>query len=85
MRTSEPDFENGTLNAYAIQGNEIKSNDLYGMKVIAKVGYTGKDWAAYAGPTEWSDQHVAKSGNKIAKEAAVALFPTLAATLRWRL
>ena len=43
------------------------------MKVVALAGYVN-DWAAYRGPSSWSDEDVAAGGDKISKEAAEALF-----------
>jgi hypothetical protein len=83
-RTSEPDFEEGTLNGVAIEPDEIEGEDRFGYKVVALVGYHKVDWAAYRGPTTWSDEQVAATGDKITRDAAFALFPTLAGTLRYR-
>lgn len=44
-------------------------------KVVAVVGGSG-DWAAYRGLADESDEHVARSGDKISQEAAEGLFPT---------
>jgi hypothetical protein len=80
-RTSTPDFEPGTLNAYAISGGEIHEGDRFGYKVVAVVATGWSAWAAYKGPTSWSDEQVANEGDIISKEAASALFPTLAASI----
>lgn len=44
-------------------------------KVIAITGYSG-DWAAYRGPSDWTDSRVARHGDKVIREAAEGLFPT---------
>lgn len=81
-RTSQPDFEDGTLNPYLVQGDEIEPGDRYGYKVVAIIHQGWNGWAAYRGPTTWSDEHVAANGDPVSQEAAEALFPTLAATGR---
>ena len=70
-------------NAYRVHPDEIKPDDHYCYVVVAVVGY-GHDWAAYRGLADWSPERVADEGDKLAEEAAGALFPTLAATLRYR-
>ena len=45
-----------------------------GRKVVAVAGQV-RDWAAYVGPGDWSDDHVAKHGDKISKADARRLFP----------
>jgi len=69
-------------------GNVIPANlntgDRLGFKIIAVIGGMG-DWAAYAGPTNWSDDKVSKVGDKISKEAAEELFyAPRAADLKYR-
>ena len=44
-------------------------------KVVAVTGYGG-DWAAYRGPSDWTDDMVARQGDKISRLAAEGLFPT---------
>ena len=79
-RTSEPDFQTGTLNAYVIQGDEIHVDDRFGYKIIAVVWeYT---WCAYKGPTGWGDDKVALNGDQVDQKIAIALFPVLAATMK---
>ena len=50
-RTSEPDFEAGTMNGVLIGPDEIKPGDRFGYKVVAAVSTSGVDWEAYRGPT----------------------------------
>ena len=76
-------YSTTTLNPDTIRGDELLSDDHYGFKIIAVVGFAN-DWAAYIGPTTWSDERVAREGNKADREAAERLFPTLAANLHWR-
>lgn len=81
-RTNQPDFEDGTLNAYAVHGNEIQPGDRYGYKVVAVIHESWHSWAAYRGPTAWGDGHVAENGDLVREEVARALFPTLSASCR---
>ena len=53
--------------------NEVECNDAFAIKVVAVAGHAD-DWAAYYGPSEWSKEQVAQSGNKLAKEQAEPLF-----------
>jgi hypothetical protein len=48
-----------------------------GYKVVFVVYPYG--WSAYRGLTSWTDEEVADSGDKISKEVAEALFPSVAA------
>jgi hypothetical protein len=79
-RTSEPDFEAGTLNPYVIEGEEIQEEDRFGYKIIAKVMEYG--WCAYKGPTGWDDEKVAAYGDEVDKKVAVILFPTVDAVMK---
>lgn len=76
MRTNAPYFEPGTLNAYHIRPEEIKSGDRYGYKVVAVV-YANNFWMAYRGPTGWDDERVANEGDQVEYSVARRLFPTL--------
>jgi hypothetical protein len=70
------EFSPGTFDPYNVDGGEVLPGERYGYKVIALIGHGGKDWAAYRGPTNLTDQEIADSGDKISKTAAEALFPT---------
>ena len=52
---------------------DVQSRDAFAVKVVAVAGHVN-DWAAYIGPTDWSDQEVAENGDKLDKKAAEALF-----------
>lgn len=80
-RTSVPEFETGTLNAYLIEWNEIQPGDRYGYKVVVVIDENVPCWRAYRGPTSWTDAHVAANGDSIPEAAARALFPTIAGTM----
>lgn len=59
--------------------NKVKPRNLMpgvavSMKIVAVVGGSGFDWAAYQGPTSWSDEEVAKHGDKLLKSYAEPLF-----------
>ena len=66
-----------TLNPYIVRGDEILEKDRYGYKIIAVVHSKGF-WSAYRGLTDWTDQRVAETGDKISRDVAEQLFPTLA-------
>jgi len=68
-----------TLNPVTVRPGELKPGDMLGFKVIAVIGWSGKDWCAYRGLTNWSDERVAQEGDKISREAAESLFyaPTI--------
>jgi len=72
-RFDQIDEEPPTLNPVSVIPASLKFNDRLGFKIIAVIGGTG-DWAAYRGPTNLSDDEIAKSGEKISKEAAEELF-----------
>lgn len=52
--------------------SDIQDGDRCAIKVVGVAGYDN-DWAAYWGPTEWSDEQVAESGVKLTKEEAEVL------------
>jgi len=61
--------------------SDVESRDAFAVKVVAVAGFTD-DWAAYRGPSDWSDQLVAEQGDKLARRAAEALFYVMAASNR---
>lgn len=73
------------LNPVTVRPSDLKAGDVLGYKVVAVIGYSGADWAAYAGLTDWSDEEVEMSGDKLSKNAAEALFyAPVAAGLEYR-
>lgn len=56
--------------------SDVKPSDAFPIKVVAVAG-RGDDWAAYYGPTEWTDEEVAESGNKLLAAQAEPLFYAL--------
>ena len=57
----------------------LRPDDALVLKVCAVRGWDS-DWAAYQGLSEWSDERVLESGDKLSEEAATALFPSFAAS-----
>lgn len=49
--------------------NDIVDGDMFAAKVVAVAGYAD-DWAMYIGPSDWADEEVAQSGDKLAEEEA---------------
>lgn len=66
-----------TLHPDLARPGDLKSGDALGVKVMAIVGGSGRDWAAYQAPTDWSDRQVLEEGNKIPQNAAEQLFPVM--------
>lgn len=58
-------------------------DDAIAIKIVAVAGY-GKDFTAYYGPSDWSDEEVAHSGDKISEEAGRALFGFVFHERAWR-
>ena len=44
--------------------DDLQPGDVFAAKVVATVGRAG-DWALYIGPSDWTDEHVKASGNKL--------------------
>ena len=63
-----------TLNPVKVIPVDLKPGDRLGFKIIAVIGGTGLDWAAYKGLTHQSDAEVAMHGDKLDKATAEALF-----------
>ena len=82
-RTSNPDFEDGTLNAYLVGGSEVRPGDRYGYKIVLVVNQGQfKEYRAYRGPTGWSDERIEREGDAISRKAVLLeLFSTVIRTL----
>jgi hypothetical protein len=63
-----------TINPVTVKPHELKPDDMLGFKIIAVIGASGKDWAAYRGLTNWDDERVAREGDKVDQEVAEGLF-----------
>ena len=61
--------------------SDVEDRDAFAVKVVAVAGFAD-DWAAYRGPSDWSDQRVAEQGDKLPCRAAEALFQVMAASGR---
>jgi len=72
------------MNPFVIEPEELVPGDKLGYKIIASVGQAGFDWAAYFGPTTWTDAQICNNGDKLRESQATALFPTLAEKLKYR-
>ena len=57
--------------------SDVETRDAFAVKIVAVAGYDD-DWAAYRGPSDWSDQRVAEQGDKLSRKAAEALFYVMA-------
>ena len=56
--------------------SDVEQGDAFAIKVVAVAGYAN-DWAAYIGPSDWSDERVAEMGDKLFPEQAGPLFYVL--------
>ena len=63
-----------TLNPVTARPIDLRPDDKLGFKIIAVIGWSGQDWCAYEGLTDWTDEEVASGGDKIGKEVAELLF-----------
>jgi len=61
--------------------SDVFNGDAFAIKVVA-VAYHPHEWAAYQGPSDWSDQLVAESGDKLDERDASALFFVMRHTKR---
>ena len=57
------------LNKQWTSPSDVKVGDYCALKIIAVAGY-GNKWAAYYGPTDWTDDEVRMGGTKMLKEEA---------------
>jgi len=61
------------MNPVTVRPGDLKPRDVLGFKIVAVIGGAG-DWAAYEGLTDWSDELVAKMGDKLPQDVAEMLF-----------
>ena len=55
---------------------DVADGDGFALKIVAVAGHNN-DWAAYYGPTDWTDEAVGEQGIKLHEEQAVPLFYVL--------
>jgi len=67
-------------NKYTTRPGEVRPLDAFAVKIVAWAHTTGWSWAAYYGPSDWTDEEVAKNGDELSENIAKGLFPVLAAT-----
>ena len=58
---------------YTLRLCDIQADDCVAYKVVAIASYAN-DWAAYKGPSDWTDEEIALNGDKIPQKAAELLF-----------
>jgi len=68
-------------NHYTVSPDDVQADDCFALKVVAVAGY-GHDWAAYSGPTDWTDQEVVACGDKLSREQGEPLFYIMRASGR---
>ena len=61
----------------SVSPGDVHDQDAFPVKIVAIAGWAN-DWAAYMGPSHWTDARVANQGTKIDAEAAKALFYVMA-------
>jgi hypothetical protein len=62
--------------------SDVQPDDAFAIKVVAVAGHRD-DWTAYYGPSHWSNEMVADSGDKLSAGQAEPLFYVLAASGRY--
>ena len=60
-------------NMLTVSPSDVCDGDCFALNVVAVAGYNN-DWAAYWGPSSWSDERVAQEGDKLRREVAEPLF-----------
>jgi hypothetical protein len=63
------------VNKVTIRAYQVKPGMIMPIKVVAVVYETS--WCAYQGPSNWTDERVAESGDQIPFETAGKLFPVM--------
>lgn len=77
MSESEYTFKN----KFTTRPGDVKPDDCFAIKVVAVAG-CGNDWAAYEGPSDWTDEQVVRSGDKLPAATAIPLFYVLGISRR---
>lgn len=60
--------------------SDVKPMDAFAIKVVAWVHAWGGSWAAYYGPSDWTDEMVAEQGDILPEDVARMIFYVLDAT-----
>ncbi len=60
-----------------VSPSDVQSGDAFAIKIVG-VTHGPDQWAAYQGPSEWEDQLVAESGDRLPENIAQMLFYVLA-------
>lgn len=63
-------------NLRRVAPRDVQDGDAFAIKIVAVAG-TNNDWAAYIGPSGWSDRTVAAAGDKLLPAQALPLFYVL--------
>ena len=64
-------------NKYTTNPSDVKPLDAFAIKVMAWVHVTGQSWAAYYGPSDWSDERIAEQGDELPEKIARGIFHVL--------
>ena len=70
------------LNKQWTSPSDVKEGDYCALKIVAVAGYNN-DWAAYYGPSDWSDNKVLMGGTKMLKKEA-GIFASLFQLMEYR-
>lgn len=70
------------INKLITSPSDVKAGDWSALKIVAVAG-SDNDWAAYIGPSRWSDQEVADNGDKVTRTEA-SVFAYLMQLRRYR-
>ena len=63
--------------------SDVEDGDAFAIKIVAVAG-RDEDWAAYMGPSDWTDEEIAQAGNKLLEKQAEPLFYVLRTLRRYR-
>lgn len=62
--------------------SDVQPRYYFALKIVAVAGHYN-DWACYIGPSDWDDEDVARSGDKVLEEQA-GVFAYLMQLRRYR-
>jgi len=72
-----PNLEVGTMrfiDPYNSPIAAMRNGEAVSIKIVAVAGQAN-DWAAYYGPSDWTDERIAKEGDKMMATHANPIFP----------